>query len=1176
MADSRYFPGSTVSRWLPTQGRSWDGAVYQSGKPILDSEMNLSPEISREINRLVRNNEVPSGFLRGPSPMSPASDFRFPDVSDPDFFPDSFYIRKRTAIVAGMPVVVEYTDTTLKGENLVLLETAPLNGGSPPDIKRTDFVFLEVFRAQVETSPRATDYLTVVNNIDVAPGDVVNINGVPLTATNLPPAVDEFLIGASESQTAANIAAAVNLSSNSFTGTCSAQVDIVIPERVNFRASDSFAGLSGNALTLGVVLAIPGCVTVFAPNFSGGADTLNKPTQASLYVHGNVLSPSAVGLPDDIADPAVWVESTKRVQVQYRIRKTGQSEAVNFKTENGFSNGNVEAQGSQASPVGRYRFIPADGVTVEAFIEVTGVGVVAVSDTITLDGVTLTAVAGVPVGPQFDVSSGVPATIATSITAAITGNVPTVAATTFGNYIQVVPATPGNDVTLTSSLTTSTSVVTTVNSAVAYGDMDGGLFISGNGTQQSASDLGTVDGFSYAIPICFVFRRNDASGTGGFDPLSNTNGAIAHDHAGFLNTHGLGAIPAGVSDRPDNRFHDVVVYGDILDLRRHVSPGGVDLKAELESQMSALLDGGIRTWALDTQGVMDLGGGSGDVSPVYLVCNEIGDQDTTRGQTVGTWDHIRRRFGDQSVVERRVFPVLPSATSVSNPGLYVNPPLVGWQEGQIITIDFDNLDASGLGDWAPTGSPIMVSNQWPAGTKVTNVLRILHDDGNYAGAISQNVEMERVIGIGTNLIEITLAPNNLQANGGVSGAPAYDLVGVSPATGSPRRVFVELEITYPVGEGISATPDELVFPDPLVTAYKGSAIENDTSKRPTDWEDLIAPQFRTGYREMLLEYVSNEIGSGVGSGTQITESIVSQSLTELVLPRRFYGSSGSTVTVTEQGSGVPTARAVNSALSTWGSSESKVVLGVNLSAAQSLCDVEFFAQDPIPDFSSPGDRYQISVYFRSNAPQTIGVQAGFPATSPLPASISLRPLAMSRDLWTGTVSSGSLDLGFPYSRPLDQIAVNADLEVGPSPSFPGEWVLSSTSKISVGNFDSETGLLNLHQVVPVDPNSTFTFQNRDWDGEFRGHYKVSDLNSYRPTAMAQPLSSVATHKVWFPFLAQSTSDNVYFRKGEVLLVVVSRFAKLDGNNTVVFSDSSNESCAAVYRTNGLLILASEQ
>ena len=1171
----KYFPGSTVSRYLPPGERAWDSEVYQSGKPVLDSELNLSQEVGQELRKLVQHHEIPSGFLRGPIPLDPLSAFRFPATVAADFAVDGFYMARRTAVVANMPVTVTYTNTTTEDDNLIQLDSAPVNGGAPPDVKRTDFVFLEVFRAQVAHSPRATATLTVVTNASLVPGDLITINGVNLTATAGVPAADEFQIGANEAATASNIVAAINLSTNSFTAICTSAPDVTTPEQVNLRAADALAGAAGNAITLAVTLGAPGAITISGATFTGGVDMPNKPTQATIYRNGNTQAPAGVNLPDDIADPTVGTGTTRRVQIQYRIRATGQSEAVNFKTENGYSNAEVQAQGTQATPVSRYRFVPADGVTVQAYIEVTGVGVIAPGDTVTVDGTVLTAVNGAPVGPQFDVSSGVPATIVTSIVAAITGSVATADATAFGSYLLVTPATSGDNITLSSSLTTSTSLKTSVNSAVSYGTVDNGLFISGDGTEKASTDLGTVDGYVYSIPIAFVFRRNDATTTGGFDPVANTNGALAHDHALFTNTHGLGSIPANTSDRPDRNFHDAIVSGDILDLRRHVSPGGVDLKAELESQMTSLLDGSSRVWALDTQGVTELGGGSGDVSPIYLVCNEVGDQDTNRGETIGTWDHIRRRFGDQSVVERRIFPLLPSSSSGANPGLYTVQAAVqaGWGPGDVLNIDFDQLDAAGLGDWAPSASPVVVTNQWPAGTTVTNVLRVVHDDGNYASAIDQNVEIDSIVGLGTSHVEITLASNNLQANGGVSGAAAYQLV--RAGTSSPRRIFVELEISYPLGSGTSATPDEVLSPDPTVTNYKGSALENDTSKRPVDWEDLIAPQFRTGYREMDLEYVAND-GSGVGSGTQITDSVVSGTATTLVLPRRLFGSKTTTITVTEQGSGVPTNRPIDTNATTWGSSERKVVLNGALSATQSLCNVEYFAQDPVPIYGGPGDKYQISVYFRSNAPQTIGVQAGFPATSPLPASITLKPMVMSRDLWTNTTSSGSLDLAFPYSNPSDQIAVNGDLTLGGTPDFPGEWALASLAKVSVGDFDAETGLLNLHQMVPTDPNSAFTFTDRDWDTDFRGHYKVSDVSAYRPTAMSQPLSGVATHKVWFPFLAQASEDNVYFRKGEVLLVVVSRYALLDGDNVVRFTDTNNESCAAVYRTRGLLLLASEQ
>jgi hypothetical protein len=1180
----KYFTGSTVSRFLPPGEHSWDEAVYQSGKPVLDAELNLSQDLGKELRKLVQDRETPSGWLRGPTPVDPLEGFVFPTSTDPDFVADTFWMKKRTALVANMPLTVEYTNTTEKGKNLIQLSTAPVNGGASPDVKRTDFVFLEVFRALVSPSPHASGTLLVLTSPTT--GDF-NIAGVALTAAGGPRGVG---VGAnnydntlgSAAAIAGDIRDALNDTSNGFAVSVTAVLDISVAEQVNIRATDAFAGAAGNAFSL--TTTIPAEFTLSGVGFlSGGVDTPNKPTQSTIYRNGNVDAPAGVNLADEIADPTIGTESTKRVQMQYRVRATGQAENVNFKTENGFSNPKVEAQGTNAVPVDGYRFIPADGTTVLAYVDITGA--LGVGDTVVVNGITLTAInGGVPAADEFDMSSGVPATMATSLTAAITASVAaTAAASSADGTVTIIPPTAGGDITL--STTAPANLTVAVNSAVSYDTVDNGLWIAGNGTLAASNDLGTVDGYVYAISMSFVFRRNDASGTGGFDPEANTNGALAYNHGGYANPHGIGTIPAATSDRPDRNFYDAIVAGDLLDLRRQVSPGGVDLKAELESQMTALLDGNFQTWAVDTQGLMELGGGSGDVSPVYLVCNYVGgDGTSTRGNGIGVWDHIRRRFADQPVVEKRVFPIIPTATAVNNPGLFMTTPAAGWEVGDQINIDLDSLDAAGLGDWSPTGSPDYVSNLWPTGTTITNVLRVVHDDGHYATPISQQAALDQITGLGTAHVIITLGANNSSANGGVDGAASYPLVPNAALGTSARRIFVELEITYPAGSAATpalrpamATPDETLVADPAVTAYHGSALIDDPGTLAgSDWDNMVDPAYREGKREIGFEYVSNEIGSGEYSNTPITTQVVSGTDITMVLSRRMWGQKGaSTITVTEQGSGVPTPRAVNVVDTTWGSSERTLVLTGNLSAQQSLCDVNYFAQDPIPNLGAIGARLQISAYYRTNAPQTVGVQAGAPAGIPLPDPFLVEPVVMSRFLWTGTTSVGSVDLPFPYNNPSDQIAVNADLTTGASPPFPGEWALMSLAKISVGDFDAETGLLNLHQMVPVDPNSDLQFSSLDMDNEFRAAYKVADVNSYRPTAMAQPLSGVATHKVWMPFLAQSSVDNVYFRKGEVLLVIVSRYALLDGDNVVRFVDGGTESCAAIYRTRGLLLLASE-
>jgi len=516
--------------------------------------------------------------------------------------------------------------------------------------------------------------------------------------------------------------------------------------------------------------------------------------------------------------------------------------------------------------------------------------------------------------------------------------------------------------------------------------------------------------------------------------------------------------------------------------------------------------------------------------------------------------------------------------------IQTTPGFLGWAEDDQINIDLANLNASGLGDYSNAsatyfgGSGGSVFGFAPAGTTITDILRVWHDDGHYTVAVDQTVQFKTITGIGTAHVQLDLDRNDQTVNSGGT-VPDHILVAPSggPDTGSQRRIFVEVEVTYPLGSGTTDTPDAVLVPD--VTVYpEGPLLENDTTQRPTDWEHLQPIRFREAKREVHLEYIANEIGSGIGSGTPITDEIVSYDPQTLYFPRRVYGSGSTTTGVTDQVDTNP--RVVDTATTEYGSSSQEVNLNIGGPApaiplsgpGQTLCAITYFAQDPIPNYGGAGGGYQLAAYYRSVSPQTAGSKAG--GTS-LPATWTVRPIAMNRALWTGTVASGSVDIPFPYDVPMDQIPVNGD--VLPT-DYPGEWYFAATAQISVDDFDAGTGLLNLHTMVPmaeVSPGG-IEFQSPDMDVEFRSHYKTTDTNTYRPTIMAQPLSNVERHKVWVPLLAISTEDNALARKGEVLLIVLSRFAKLDDENTVRFVDSGNTTCAGIYRTRGMLLLATTE
>jgi|GEM_PF-1874293 len=1139
----RYFPSSTLSRYLLPGETAWDTLVYQSTKPILDAEGVLQQDVRELFQRHVLQHNVHSGWLRGQTRADPYDDFSFDapwlpgPVLNPDFTANTFHMRRRQALVAGHYVDVEFTNTDTPNDNLITLNAPTVYDGTPPSFKRTDFVFLEVWLAEVRDSPNATGTMLVVSPQTVNPGDFVTVDGIVLTAVIGPPGLNQFQIGGTAPATAANLAASITAN----VGTVRTQV---VANLVTIIALVS--GTAGNLI--GISSSVPASITPSGLNLTGGVDTVNKPTQDLIYRHGNVQSSTTVALPDDLADPAINAETARRVQVQYRIRVTGIPEGINYKLQpDGFSNPAIMAQGAQTAPVALYPFVPADLTTVinnsDARDEVGGPG-------------------------------------------------------------------------------------------IGYGIRDNGLYIAGNGTSASSVALGTVDGYCYAIPIGFVFRRNDAYNGGlggGWTPATNTNGALTHDHALFTNPNLYDPVDVAESDRPDKYFADAIVETDLLDLRRHVNLMGVDLAAELQFQMKALLDGNFRTWAIDTADKQVMGAGTGDVSTQFLVCDQIGrtetnppglngtpplSGDTTNGETIRNFDHVCRRFGDQSVVEHFVLELSPTDDIGSNAGKYVARAAyagayLGWAEEDTIHIDLAALNGSTLGNFNPADATLPTGDIFdfmPAGTQITDILSVFHDDGNFDVVVAQEAQVSVITGLGTEHVTVQIDANTTQVNGGLPGA-THDMVGTQASgdVGSQRRIFVELEITYPPGGGSTCTPDvELTDQDTDPFPF-GPYVENDITltQRPRDMENPIAPAFRSGFREINLEYIANDPSGGGGNagapiGSITPELLVSRDNLTFVLPRRAWGSFVTSMSLTDQND--LGGRVIDDGNTDYGSSSRFVQLAntgiipaVPLSGAgQTLVAVAWFGQDAIPQAGPAGAGYQVGVYYRSNAPQTAGVKEGtihttitsFPWTGaggPMPAEVVVEPLAISPELWTGTVGMGGVQLPYPYVAPLDQIPVNdgssSSQPPPPGDEFPGEWYFVATANISIDDFDADTGLLSLHPMVPADGTQAYTVggvgadQLPVKDIEFRSCYPIINPDTYRPSAFSQPLSGVNRHKVFLPLLARSTQDTMLFRKDEMLLVVITRWAELDEDNTIKFLDVTNDnrSCAGIYRTKGLLL-----
>ena len=116
-----------------------------------------------------------------------------------------------------------------------------------------------------------------------------------------------------------------------------------------------------------------------------------------------------------------------------------------------------------------------------------------------------------------------------------------------------------------------------------YGASDIGLYVSGDGSEESQTILGTVDGYVYAIPMFMVSRRTK------WDTIF-TASTMRRAFVG-KEDQALGYV----LDRPDGALADVVYKDDIVDFRHQILSSGKDVETLLEQTVSKLIAGELTT-----------------------------------------------------------------------------------------------------------------------------------------------------------------------------------------------------------------------------------------------------------------------------------------------------------------------------------------------------------------------------------------------------------------------------------------------------------------------------------------------------------------------------------------------------------------------------------------------------
>jgi len=665
---------------------------------------------------------------------------------------------------------------------------------------------------------------------------------------------------------------------------------------------------------------------------------------------------------------------------------------------------------------------------------------------------------------------------------------------------------------------------------------DAGLWVAGDGTSGAALTLGTIDGYVYSIPLCMVSRRNSA----GFNAANNANGGVL--------------VEAGTSDRPDGRFADVVYQEDVLDMMRHVYPYGMDYAAETVYQFQCLLDENYQTMLTFDD---PAGGSTGTRSVTPMICDEIGQPvgiasgigDTSnRGNYIRNFDNIAKRFGSQPVVDYLIIMVYPDS---NNAWVSVNNNPVGagtkWYEEDEIVISLNNLDPLAGWSWSMGTGVYNVTQVWPSDTYVTDVVEAWHNDFNTTSAINRKVEFASISGLGTTTITLKLDRNRTitTTNGHLVGDS-----GTAGDTGSDQLIFLKLAVSYPANEGLTATP----IHDGYATSANypnGAYVEVDAGNRPADILANSDPyvHFRQGYREALAFYLS----------LQVMYLSPEPDLVSIKTPFPvYYGAGYEPVVENDLGDEL----GIDVAGSTFGSNHSIIKL-VNPVPNQDNLSVTYISCHPL-SLSNNAQGYQMAVYYKANAKQSY-MSTEFLGGS-LGATLTVKPLYVSPSLWVLQGGKGSAELGYPYYAPSEQIAVRSTQET--------EGELCATPRISLPNFNIDTGVVNLSSLLPIDisGNMTFNISDIEEDGEGRFYFKSILDTGYRPMSIALPLENYSNHKTALPFLARVVENTPLLRRGEVVLVVISRLSGLSKENKVVLSDGDSKTVACVYRTKNLMIV----
>lgn len=582
--------------------------------------------------------------------------------------------------------------------------------------------------------------------------------------------------------------------------------------------------------------------------------------------------------------------------------------------------------------------------------------------------------------------------------------------------------------------------------------------------------------------------------------------------------HNGGVASPGPSDRPDGLFSDLFAQKDIADLRRGVTLQGRDTYQEIaEKNFGFLLDNALKTeWSATALG-------NGVEGHTVLWADEIGvlpgdgviTGDTPGAEFIGQFDCTRRFFSDRSNYEVMTVTLAPGSPNIST---------ATWQAGTTVTINSAQIAQY------PFSGAIGFLSRAPSGTRIIDILSA-RIQGTTGGESSLDVGQTFAMAP-----DLTVDPWPVASVTGLASYPAGNIVitlGTPPIGGlTTEPIYIDLLIAYPAGAGLSKT----------ASADFGSASFNINNPgalpagAPVSYGSTLTHAIDAVHREAQLQYQTSAISFTFSADTTGPS-------TKYVLPERVQ----TVVSLLKNGGAV-----VGNV-----DASGKILTLAAPTAPGDVLVLSYIACRPYPQSG-----VQMTVYYEARAPQTVH-------SSLLGTSATLIPRWISPFLYSITTGSGSQGEGYPY--PFAYVQTGGVLKTGGT--WSGEHELNGAPEIFIADFNASTGFVKVPAFIPYVPNpESVTFTRNLGDTDIEGRTFLPTVpGGYVPNAFSQNFSNDRVHKVVMPTLMESAADSNLGRKGSLFLVLITRWAAFDSENSVKFLPSNNTTAAAIYRVSGNML-----